>query len=177
MPRKRRVEPPTPGSEPVLPNPLTCTRIEYLEDALVHYETLAEQASSAESWVAAVKAKDRAIELRAELDQLRETSKRLDQAPSTIEEHKAEIRSEARRLRQGATEAGSYVAAANLLKLEGELLAQAEAEAQAEKRRRMEHIDEKGLVGTLREAIGRLPEDVQRELLQGLVEDISDPVH
>jgi hypothetical protein len=67
---------------------------------------------------------------RAELDQLRETQRRLE-VPESVQDHKAEVLSEVRRLRVGATEAGSFVAAANLLRLERDLLSQTAAEATA----------------------------------------------
>jgi hypothetical protein len=94
-----------------------------------------EDAEDDQSWNAAVNAKAKALQVRAELDQLRETQVRTS-APRTVAEHKGEVLSEVRRLRIGATEAGSYGPAAALLRLEMDLLSQTqsdltEAEAKA----------------------------------------------
>lgn len=105
-------------------------RMAYLVDALKQFEATAKAAETAGSFGPAVHAKAQALRVRAEIDQLRETERR-QAMPSDADGHKAEILGEVRRLRQGATEAGSYIAAAGLLKLERELLTADEADRQA----------------------------------------------
>lgn len=111
----------------VTPKPDEGTREEYLVAALRQLEDQVEAAEDDQSWNAAVNAKAKALQVRAELDQLRETQVRTV-APRNVEDHKAEVLSEVRRLRIGATEAGSYVAAATLLRLEREMLTATQAE-------------------------------------------------
>lgn len=126
MPRRARSKPkPTPTTQPE-----TGSREEYLVAALRQLEKQVKSAERDRSWVAAVQAKRQAMAVRAELDQLRETQRRLE-SPATVRDHKAEVLSEVRRLRVGATEAGSFVAAANLLRLERDLLSQTQAEVTA----------------------------------------------
>lgn len=108
-------------------NPEDGTREDYLVAALRQLEEQVLSAEEDRSWTAAVNAKHRALLVRAELDQLRETQVRTA-APATVDDHKNEVLSEVRRLRIGATEAGSYVAAATLLRLERDLLSQTQAE-------------------------------------------------
>lgn len=94
------------------------SRSAYLQLSLRQFEELAISAEADESWGAAVDAKQKAIALRAQLDEMAETARRA-RIPASPEAHKAEILHEVRRLRQAA--GASYVAA-NLLRLEREML-------------------------------------------------------
>lgn len=116
-PRARRRKPTQPDEG---------TREEYLVAALRQLEAQVQAAEESRSWTAAVQAKAKALQVRAELDQLRETQQR-QTMPASAAEHRAEVVSEVRRLRIGATEAGSYIAAAQLLRAELEILAQVQA--------------------------------------------------
>jgi hypothetical protein len=120
MPRKK-------PAKPLHTGPHEGSREDYLVRALAQLEKQVKSAEKDRSWTAAVQAKKAAVQVRADLDQLRETERR-QAAPSSAADHKAEILAEVRRLRQGATEAGSYVAAATLLKLERDFLSAAHAE-------------------------------------------------
>jgi hypothetical protein len=141
----------------------------FLEDALARFETLGRMAEEASSWVAAVKAQQEVGRVRAELDQLNATARRRAR-PRSIAHHKSELALEARRLRLGASDAGSYVAAATLLKLEGELLAQAEAERRAADHDAMVHLDETALVTQLHQLISGLPDDLREQLVDSLTD-------
>lgn len=112
------------------PGPADGTRLEYLEASLVQVEKQARAAEKDRSWVAATRAKAEAIKIRAAMDEIREVERRRA-APETVADHKAEVLSEIRRLRIGATEAGSYVAAAQLLRLERDILTTTRAEQSA----------------------------------------------
>ncbi len=114
------------------PKPDAGTREEYLVAALRQLEAQVEDAEDDQSWNAAVNAKAKALQVRAELDQLRETQAKA-RMPATVAEHKADVLATVHQLRVGATTAGSYVAAAALLRLEREMLQQTAAErSQAE---------------------------------------------
>jgi hypothetical protein len=149
------------------------SREQYLVDALAQLEATAVEAEKKESYVAAVNAKHRAILVRAELDQLRETERR-QAAPATPEAHKEEILAEVRRLRTGATEAGSYVAAANLLKLERDMLAAQEAERRAEEEKKLLHLGEDALLELIREQTAALPPQVLERLIELLRDRLAD---
>lgn len=121
----------TPRSAAARPKaqPEDGTREDYLVAALRQLESQVRKAEKDRSWTAAVQAKKYAVQVRADLDQLRETERRQRSMPASADEHKTEILAEVRRLRLGATAAGSYVAAAALLKLEREMLTVAAVEA------------------------------------------------
>src|ERR1043166_4126585 len=91
----------------------------FLEDALAKFEAIAVVAEGDSSWTAAVKAREAALAIRAELDRLVQAKKRAAK-PRSLIAHKAEVLTVTRRLRLAASDAGSHVAAANLLQLEGE---------------------------------------------------------
>lgn len=137
------------------------SRSEYLEDSLAQLEAMAAKAEKAKSYTAAVRAKTEAVRIRGELDQLRETERR-QEPPTSSDEHRAEILAEVRRLRQGATEAGSYVAAASLLKLERELLAADEEERRRAEQDRLMQADEE----TLREEAVEIARGLPRAVLE-----------
>lgn len=144
------------------------TREEYLVTSLAHYEWLAQEAAAKQSWVAAVRAKDSARIVRAELDQLRETESRQDPPPCP-EEHQAEILHEVRRMRIGAQAAGSWVAAARLLEQEQQVLAAVEAERREREAEILAASDPDEVVNELVAVIGQLPPTLL-ELVQGALE-------
>lgn len=95
----------------------------YLVTALRQLESLAEVAAESNRFEASVAAKKQAILVRADLDQLRHMQLQMI-PPESIEAHKSELRQEVRRRRIAAT----GIAAAQLLKLERDLIASDEAE-------------------------------------------------
>jgi len=126
------------AAKPTTARPEQGSREEYLVAALRQLERQTVSAERDRSWSAAVQSKTKAIAVRAELDQLRETARR-QAMPPTVAEHRSEVLSEVRRLRVGATEAGSYVAADRLLRLEHEMLGRAEeARTEAEEQALLE---------------------------------------
>ena len=132
----------------------------YLIDALAQLEKLATDSTKARSWGAAERAKGRAIAVRAELDQLRETRTRAAEPPPSPEEHRAEILREIRRMRIGAQAAGSWVAAEKLLVEEQQMLIALEEERRRAEADRLGAADPEEIVGELVELIGRLPEQL-----------------
>jgi hypothetical protein len=144
-------------------------REKYLVDALEQLEKIAADATAARSYVAAVKAKTEATKVRAELDQLRETkrrSKRKRKTPMAVRQE--EVLSEITRLREAATEAGSYVAAAGLLKLEREALTAAEAERRARDDEERAHLDDAAIVALLIEHIAALPVTLRERIREAI---------
>lgn len=131
------------------------TREKYLAAALRRFETLSKKAETKGAFGPAVQAKKEETRIRAELDQLRETARRTA-TPSSIANHKAEILSEVRRLRQGATEAGSWVAAASLLKAEAELVAAEELAASTARERELKAASSAELVKTAQRILAEL---------------------
>jgi hypothetical protein len=142
------------------------SRERYLETSLRRLEDIGNQAHAEGAHRDAISATKAALEVHAELDQLRAMARRARQKQPDAAGHKAEMLSEVRRMRQSASEAGSFVAAANLLKSEREMLAANEAERISEAQRLREHLDEGGLLAELVEACDRLPADVRRQLAQ-----------
>lgn len=145
------------------------TREEYLLDALDHYETLARKAEVAKSWNAAVKAKDSARLVRDQLDQLRETESRAaDAAALDLEGHTEEILGETRRLRLGATAAGSYVAASKLIEQEQSLLKELREERRQAEIDQMMEEDLGAIVSEISTLIKTLPDALLEELKQAI---------
>lgn len=95
---------------------------DYLVDALAQFEEMARDASTDASHVAAVSAKQRAVATRAELEQVR-AAKRPPKFPTSEEEYNAEILTEHRQQRLQALQAGSFVAASQMLRAERDLVA------------------------------------------------------
>lgn len=151
---------------------LQISRREFLEYEFMEYEKMADRAQESGSFSAAVAAKRHAVELRAELDQLTETERPAPPVRS-LESQKQEVLAEVARLRRGATEAGSFVAAANLLKLEREMIGLAESENSESDRRRRMDLDEAGMLSELLGVITRLPTDMQAQLRAALESDIG----
>lgn len=115
----------------------TWTTEEYLIDALAQLEAMVIEAQS-KSHVAAIQAKTKAIQVREQLDQLREMQRETLSAELTDDEYRAELRTSLRKLRKGAAASGSHVATLHAIRLEGEQLEaavaarrQAELDAQA----------------------------------------------
>ena len=106
------------------------SRIAYLQLSLRHLEELAIEAEADQSWGAAVDAKQKAIALRAQIDELEEQARRA-RRPASADAHEDELLFEVRRLRQAA--GASYVAA-NLLRLEHDMLDKARTAKREEQR-------------------------------------------
>lgn len=128
MPSRRR----KPARRAPRKKPDAGTPEAYLVASLAQYEQMAVDAEEDESWNAAVSAKKEAVKTRADLDRLRETQKKIE-VPASREEHKAELLATVRRLRIGAEEAGSYIAADKLLRAEREFVRLAEEEERLER--------------------------------------------
>ncbi len=136
-------------------------------DALGQLEDLADQAQTDGSYQAAVRAKTQARQIRAELDRLDETA-RASEAPATTAEHELELMGEVRRMRLQAREAGSYVASANLLKLERDLVAERRAREEEERDRNLAHQDEEEILDAVLDAADELPDQLVRMLAKRL---------
>jgi len=106
------------------------SRREYLVDALVEYEAMADAAHEAGSFQAAVRAKMQAAVTRSEIDQLDQADALMD-IPDSIEAHRDEVIRQVRRLRSAAEASNSFTAAGALLKLEAELVEAADSRARA----------------------------------------------
>lgn len=147
------------------------SRVEFLEHQVVELERLAsDKVLQHRAPGAVVSARSKAAELRGQLDELRASKKR---RPRRKGDQAAEVLDEVRRLRMAAAEAGSFVPAANLLKLELELVEAAESRRLDREREQLAHLDGGALVLRLVEALRSLPPQV-RERVRAAV---FDPVH
>ncbi len=150
------------------------TREEYLVDALDHYEQLARDAQEHGPLGAAVKAKDSARIVRAELDQLRETQRRAAEPPPSPGEHREEILREIRRMRIGAQASGSWVAAEKLLVEEQQMLLALEEERRNAEVQRMMEEDLGAIVGEVTSLIATLP-DALIDQIQRAIDEKKNP--
>ena len=100
------------------------SRLTWLRQALVDFEELHRAAADRESWNAAVAAKFRAAQIRAEIEEIEQTQAARDGVIRTMtaEEYYDELLATVRAMRSGAMAAGSHVAAVSSIKLEGELV-------------------------------------------------------
>lgn len=105
--------------------------------------------ASGKNYGAAVAALAKVSQLKSELDRLR-SEREAEQEPDPV--------ARAGRLRRLATEAGSYVAAANLAKLEAELTMARDAAASAAKGDGLEGATDEEIIGVIEGAILALPE-------------------
>ena len=84
--------------------------------------------------------------------------------PGSLDSHEAEILTEVRRLRQSATQGGSHVAAANLLRMEADLVQSKRAEDRAEADRSHQNADQGELLQIIKNATEGMPRAVLDEL-------------
>ena len=84
--------------------------------------------------------------------------------PGSLDSHEAEILTEVRRLRQSATQGGSHVAAANLLRMEADLVQSKRAEERAEADRSHQNADQGELLQIIKNATEGMPRAVLDEL-------------
>lgn len=101
------------------------TRLEYLRAALVELDELVQSAAADASWNAAVQAKARALQVRAEIDELEQTqaARKRRTVKRTTEAYYDDLLAQVSTIRIGAIAAGSWVAAGTALRLEADLLA------------------------------------------------------
>lgn len=101
------------------------TRLEYLRAALVELDELVQAAAADASWNAAVQAKARALQVRAEIDELEQTqaARKRRTVKRTTEAYYDDLLAQVSTIRIGAIAAGSWVAAGTALRLEADLLA------------------------------------------------------
>lgn len=141
-----------------------CARVTFLEHQVRELEDLASDPLVRKAAPnAVVSARSKASDLRAQLDELK-ASKRRRRPRKTSEDAAAEVLEETRRLRMAAAEAGSFVAAANLLKLERDLLAAHRAEQAERERERLSQLDEAALVEMLVDHLLSLPTQVRERV-------------
>lgn len=140
------------------------TRREYLVDALEQYEQLASRATEAESWTAAVNAKLRAENTRSAIDQIDQAAV-ISQIPATSEEHRIELIRRVRALRASAEASNSFVAAANLMKLEAELLEAADSRRLAEEVPETRTLDD--VLAEAKDRLAALPDVVKLRAVNG----------
>lgn len=130
-----------------------CDRAEYLSAQIAELLDLADAALEDGDYSAAVSAKVRAGEMRAELDKLRAYLLDAAMPRDPLEQVRA--------MRQRADAAGSHVAARDFFKLELELLEKAEAAKREEERARLEHLTEAEIIDLFVEHFRSLPSDLQ----------------
>jgi hypothetical protein len=140
--------------------------MQYLEDALADHEHQAVLALEAESFGAAVKAKMEARRVRQEIDTLRAEEAAVASIPVDQADHQAQLLIEVRRLRAAASEAGSYVAAQALLRLEAEMSRQLGPTAPSE------DLPPHVMVTQLAQLLADLPDDLRRQVI-GSIDDLG----
>lgn len=118
-------------------------------------EELAANAEERGAFTPAVQARSRAASLRADLSRLR------DEAAA---ERESDPVLRIQRLRRRASEDGSYVAAANLLKQENELADEKRQREEEERRAARRTITPEEVMATLVQKIQAMPESMQANL-------------
>lgn len=109
------------------------TRLQYLEHTLAELERVAAEASADGTHGAAVRAIERSLLVRQEIDKIRAVEA-AETIPEGQEAHRDELLVEIRRERLAATAKGSHVAAATLLRLELDLVDRMPAPPEPERR-------------------------------------------
>jgi len=84
--------------------------------------------------------------------------------PGNLDQHEAEILAEVRRLRVDASQSGSYVSAATLMRMETEMLTQKRAQEQAEADRSNASASEKELLEIISNSVDGMPRSMLDEL-------------
>jgi hypothetical protein len=143
------------------------SREDYLVDALATFEALA--SDPAIPGGGRVKAKAEAVKTREALDLLRATDA-ASNAPVSAAEHRAEILGVVRRLRVGASAAGSYIAAGDLLRQEHDLVVAAEAATKVEAASALAAVPDADLDADLEATVAALLDGLAPDVLDHLVE-------
>lgn len=90
--------------------------------------------------------------------------------PGNLEQHENEILAEVRRLRVDASQSGSYVSAATLMRMETEILTQKRAAEKAEQEATHANADTNDLLAVISETVDGMPRSML-DRLAGIIED------
>lgn len=104
-------------------------RLTYLRDRLTWFEEVATEARSAGSYTAAVHASERAVRLRADIDEIEQVqaARQRRRASLSMEAYFDELLDTVHEIRSAAVASGSCIAANQAVKLEADLLSQKSA--------------------------------------------------
>ena len=141
------------------------SRREYLEDALAHYEEMAQQFQEAESGQAAVRAKMQAVAIRAELDELDQVER--GAALPSLDDYLDELLERVRRMRLAGEAGGPSGAVAQLYRLEKELVHDAIARRELEKQNEHRPRTAEELLEEAQRRLANLPEALRMRVLPG----------
>lgn len=130
-----------------------------IEADITTMEALAAKAEKAGAFTPAVQARSKAAALRAELSRLR------DEAAANRE---ADPVARIQRLRRRASEDGSYVAAANLLKQENELAEEQRRREEEERKAARRTLTPDEMISNLVQKIRAMPESMQANIRERL---------
>ncbi len=90
--------------------------------------------------------------------------------PGNLKQHENEILAEVRRLRVDASQSGSYVSAATLMRMETEILTQKRAAEKAEQEATHANADTNDLLAVISETVDGMPRSML-DRLAGIIED------